>query len=196
VGFSVGQYTDLRPTLWHLTHRQNLNLIAKERVLKPAALLTSANLDRPRRARSIIPGMPVLRDQKPLCEKCIALQGGLSFADWLREMNRRVFFWPGRPDRPAAGLGAIKLYSNSDILIRLPFLEVVKDHVPFFSRCNAGATRMQHGKPVPRGSSTFVQAFEADFPRSKVVEVTFVQPVKVPLGAEWAPSLSGPWKIL
>jgi hypothetical protein len=111
-------------------------------------------------------------------------------------MNRRVFFWPGGPDRPKSGLGAIKLYSNSDILIRLPFLEVVKDHVPFFSRCNAGATRMQHGKPVPRGPSTFVLALEADFPPSKAVEVTFVQPVKVPLGAEWAPSLSGPWKVL
>lgn len=85
---------------------------------------------------------------------------------------------------------------GSDVLIRLPFREVGDGQTPYFSRCNAGATRMQHGKPVPRGPRTFLQALEADFPRSEVVEVTFVQTVKIPQSSEWALSLGGPWEIL
>jgi hypothetical protein len=36
VAFSIAQYAALRPTLWHLTHRQNLAFIKKSRLLMPA----------------------------------------------------------------------------------------------------------------------------------------------------------------
>jgi hypothetical protein len=183
--------------LWHLTHSQNLDLIRKSRVLMPAEHLTSMALDGPRYGRQISPGIPVLRDQELLHEKCIAFESGFSMADMLRDQHKRVFFWSGWPNRPIKpGRHAIDRYSGSDVLIRLPFLEVAKDHTPYFSRCNSGATRMQHGKPVPRGPGTFVQALQCDFPPSKVVEVTFLQPVTLPPGGEVARSLGGPWEIL
>ena len=55
---------------------------------------------------------------------------------------------------------------------------------------------MQHEKPVSRGPKTFVEASDSDFPPSKVVEVTFVEPVKLPPGGEVARCLEGPWESL
>ena len=46
MAFSIPQYAKLRPTLWHLTHRENLNLIRKSRILMPAD--RSSNSERPR----------------------------------------------------------------------------------------------------------------------------------------------------
>lgn len=81
--------------LWHLTHRQNLDLIRTSRILLPAEQLTTVPLKGVRRGRQIHPGAPVLRDQDLLHEKCIELSDGFSFADLLGDLNRRVFFWPG-----------------------------------------------------------------------------------------------------
>jgi hypothetical protein len=146
VAFSIPQYAELRPTLWHLTHRENLDLIRKSRVLMPADRLTAVPLAGIRRNRQIKSGAPVLRDQRPLYENCVELQNGFSFADLLKELNRRVFFWSGWPDRPIRpGRHAINRYSASDVIIRCPFLQIAKDHVPYFSCCSSGATRMQHG---------------------------------------------------
>ena len=69
MGFSIAQYAELRPTLWHLTHSQNLDRIRKSGVLMPAEHLASTTLDGPRRGRQISPGIPVLRDQGLLHEK-------------------------------------------------------------------------------------------------------------------------------
>jgi hypothetical protein len=91
-------------------------------------------------------------------------------------------FATARAIRP--GRDAIRRYSESDVVIRLAFLEVAEDNTPYFSRCNSGAIRMQHGKPVSRGPKTFVEALDSDFPPSKVVEVTFVELVKLPPGGE------------
>ena len=76
MGFSIAQYAALRPTLWHLTHSQNLELIRKAGVLMPTILLTSASGHTPRRGRKIIPGVPVVRDQDLLHEKCIEFESG------------------------------------------------------------------------------------------------------------------------
>lgn len=55
---------------------------------------------------------------------------------------------------------------------------------------------MQHGLPISRGPKTFIEAMACDFSPSKVVEVTFVTPVKLTLGAEAARCLEGPWERL
>lgn len=197
MGFSIAQYAALRPTLWHLTHSQNLEFIRNSGTLMPAECLTSAAVDGCRRGRQVSPGIPVLRDQELLHEKCIAFESGYSMVDLLRDLRKRVFFWSGWANRPIKpGRDAIGRYSESDILIRMPFLEVVENHTPYFSRCNSGATRMQLGKRVPRGPKTFVEATGCDFPPSQVVEVTFVEPVKLPSGSEVARLLEGPWESL
>jgi hypothetical protein len=197
MGFSIAQYAALRPVLWHLTHNQNLELIRKIGLLMPARRLTSVSLEGPRRGRQITPGIPVLRDQELLHEKCIEFESGYSMADLLSDLHKRVFFWSGWVNRPIKpGRDAMNRYSESDILIRLPFLEVAEDNTPYFSRCNSGATRMQHGEPVPRGPKTFAKAMDCDFPPSKVVEVTFVDPVRLPPGSEVALRLEGTWETL
>jgi hypothetical protein len=197
VAFSIAQYAALRPTLWHLTHSNNLDLIRKSRVLMSAELLAHAAPASPRRDRQITPGKPVLRDQKLLHEKCTAFEKGFSMDGLLKELGRRVFFWSGWADRPIKpGRDAISTYAASDVIIRIPLLDVAEAHKPYFSRCNSGATRMQQGKPVPRGPSTFLEAIQCDFPPSKVVEVTFIHSVKLPQSAEVARSLAGPWEAL
>jgi hypothetical protein len=166
-------------------------------MLLPASHLTPDILRRPRNVRHVNPGIPVLRDQALLHENCIEFEAGYSMRDLLSDLHKRVFFWSGWPDRPVrAGRAAARHYCASDVLIRLPFLELAQDNTPYFSRCNSGATRMQHGKRVPRGTNTFVEALNSDFPASHVVEVTFVDPVKLPRGAEVARSLAGPWQSL
>jgi hypothetical protein len=196
MGFSIHRYAELRPTLWHLTHRQNLDLVRKSRLLEPAELLTTTS-DDPRHGQQVISGKPVLRDQDVLHEKSIAFQLGFVMADFLRELNRRVFFWSGWLDRPIRpGRKAAEHYHHTDVLIRVPFCEVVKNHTPYFSRCNSGAPRMQRGKPVPRGPNTWVQEFECEFSESEVVEVTFLEPVRLPAGTHVARSLNGPWEAL
>ena len=197
MAFSIAQYAALRPTLWHLTHSNNLDSIRKSRVLQPADCLVSAAQNGIRCNRQVTPGNPVLRDQKLLHEKCIAFESGLSMDDFLKELARRVFFWSGCPDRPIKpGRHAINTYAASDVVIRFPFLDVAEANTPYFSRCNSGATRMQHGKPVPRGPGTFLQAIQCNFPPSKVVEVTFIHSVMLPQTAQVARTLAGPWETL
>jgi hypothetical protein len=117
--------------------------------------------------------------------------------DLLKELARRVFFWSGWADRPIKpGRDAINTYAASDVIIRIPFLDVAEANRPHFSRCNSGATRMQHGKPVPRGPGTFLQAIQCNFPASQVVEVTFLNSVMLPQTAQVARTLAGPWETL
>jgi hypothetical protein len=138
-----------------------------------------------------------LRDQDRLHEKCVELQDGFSFVDWLNELNRRVFFWSGWPDRPVeSGRNARDRYHDSDAIIRFPFRQMANDLTPYFTRCNSGATRMQHGRRVLRGPRTFLQAMQCDFPPSEVVEVTFVQPVELPHDSEVSLCQDGLWNIL
>jgi hypothetical protein len=197
VAFSMEQYAKLRPTLWHVTHRANLDRIRTSRILLPAEQLTAVPLKEVRRGRKIDSGTPVLRDQDLLHEKCIEFSEGFSFADLLSELNRRVFFWPGSRDRPIRpGQRSIDRYSNSDVIIRLSFLEVEKERSARITARKVRGMRMQHGKRVPRGPNTFLQAPECDFPPSKVVEVTFLQSVKLPRDCEVACCLGGRWEIL
>lgn len=196
MGFSIEQYAEQRPTLWHLTHRLNLDLIRLSHILRPADALTSTTSNGPRRGRPIIPGTPVLRDQDLLHEKNIAFEPGSSMSDLLRELNSRVFFWSGWADRPVKPGRRALLRYRADILIRVPFLDLVGQHTPNFSCCNSGAPRMQLGKPAPRGPSTFLPGSECEFPPSNVVEVTFAQTVWLPPSTQVASSLVGPWEPL
>ncbi len=42
----------------------------------------------------------LLQSQSPLHEGHVALEGGWTFADLIRELNDMVFFWPGTKDSP------------------------------------------------------------------------------------------------
>jgi len=183
--------------LWHFTHKQNLPLIRSSRTLYCASrLLPDALGDKPRRDRSIRTGLPVLRDQALLADGSIAFEGGWSLADFVSDLNRRVFFWSGWSDRPVrSGRRAFARYKATDTVLRLPFRGVVR-HSPYFSRCNSGATRKQDGDAVPRGPETFLPAEECAFDAAAVVEVSFLGCLSLPNETETGPSLEGPWEPL
>lgn len=195
--FTTDEYAVARPTLWHLTHHNNLPLIRQAKRLFPAAVLAPDYVGTVRRGRRILRGEPVLRDQDLLHATCVELSHGWTMDDFLRSLASRVFFWSGWPDRPVEpGRNAAKRYAGSDVIIRVPFGEIATKHEPYFARCNSGATRMQHGKPVVRGPSTFLKVTECSYPASEVVEVTFLGNVGLPSFTEVAHSLDGPWTLL
>ena len=139
----------------------------------------------------------MLRDQDLLHAGCVELTGGWCMEDFIHDLASRVFFWSGWSDRPVkSGRNALKHYVDTDAIIRVPFADIAANHQPYFSRCNSGATRMQYGKCVRRGPSTFTGAAECEHRPAAVVEVTFVGPISLPDSSEVAPSLNGPWKPL
>ena len=90
----------------------------------------------------------------------------------------------------------MRRYADSDAVIRVSFLDLARTYTPYFSRCNSGATRMQHGKPVHRGPNTFLPAERCDFTPSHVVEVTFVQALKLPSNSAVLRHPKGHWEPL
>jgi len=197
VGFSIEEYARLRPVLWHFTHKYNLPLIRRRQAMLSAAqLVPGAVTDEPRRGRSIREGVPVLRDQDLLHEGSVALQAGWTMADLVRDLNRRVFFWSGWPDRPVkSGRRPLARYTATDLILRIPFRDVVA-YGPQFSRCNSGATRKQQGIAVPRGPNTFVAAEQSPFTPRSVVEVSFLGKVSLPKSTQVGQSIEGPWEAL
>ena len=163
IGFTTDEYASARPTLWHLTHQQNISFIQSKRCLLPAAIVAPGCAGSIRRGRDIRPGHPVLRDQDLLHAGCVELTGGWCMEDFIHDLASRVFFWSGWSDRPVkSGRNALKHYVDTDAIIRVPFADIAANHQPYFSRCNSGATRMQYGKCVRRGPSTFTGAAECE----------------------------------
>lgn len=85
-----------RPTLWHLTHHNNLPLIRQAKRLFPAAVVAPDYIGTVRRGRSVHRGEPVLRDQDLLHAACVELSHGWNMEDFLVALASRVFFWSGR----------------------------------------------------------------------------------------------------
>ena len=83
--------------LIHYTDKRNLAAIRESGVLKCAlSLMTPGEAKthaREKRADSVPLSRAVLRDQQPLFPR-IVLSDGASFADFVRYLNRHVFFWP------------------------------------------------------------------------------------------------------
>lgn len=197
MAFTDNQYAVARPTLWHLTHQENLHLIRQAGRLLPSALLDPDSVDTIRRGRRVSSGKPVLRDQDLLHPACVELTGGWSMDEFLRDLSSRVFFWSGWHDRPVKpGRNAACRYTTTDVIIRVPFADVAVAGTPQFARCNSGATRMQHGRRVLRGPSTFQPATECMYGATQVVEVTFMGAVEMPSSAEVGRWLEGSWEPL
>src|SRR5689334_19441261 len=108
MAFSMDRFTALRPYLYHLTHRENLSSINKTGFLRSAAawMLSSNIMDgmtRKRDAALVISsknGTVYIRDQQPLHKGNVELQGGWTFEDFVKDLNGRIFFWPGDANRP------------------------------------------------------------------------------------------------
>ena len=196
-----------RPYLYHLTDRHNVRRIVESKKLESAIGLMKSGkciaMSRKRREESIRVTVGetqvMIRDQKPLYLGNIALASDWTFEDVLVALNERVFFWPGCSDGPIpSGVRHFDRYRHEDpVLLRIRTEELLllnngKD--PLFCRYNSGAPRCSGGVGSPRGPDTFVRCDVATFTASQVVEVTFVDSVRLPDRIERADSVRGPWK--
>lgn len=200
------------PYLYHVTHASSLGRIRAVRRLDSAAKLMEAGgrLDLLRQRREqmeeffVNGDMIRLTDQKPIVEANIAFLDGWNLGDLIEAINRRAFFWRG----PASGLlkkdqGHFAKYHAAGhqlVFVRIMLDETVRlnaDRGPELCRYNSGAARMNRGKRIPRGLSTFVEPENAAFDIGNVREVVFREFVAIPSSAEFSEeSWMGPWRSL
>ncbi len=144
----------------------------------------------------------LIADNRPLRPRSLALSHGWFLVDWLRELNSRVFFWPGSERGPIGrGRSHFERYAAEGrvFAIRMPMasLLAVNEHRDLWvTRCNSGAARHCRGKPAQRGPETFQRPEAAPFPPAAVIELTYVDRAQLPEEAEWSTSLDGPWRHL
>jgi hypothetical protein len=202
----LDQLCEKRPFLYHLTNRENVPSIVRERVMWSAsALLQAAEDHAPRRyIREKRPNHVTIRvrrqnvhirDQRPISEKLLAncLLGGLVLGDYYELLNDRVFFWPTLQrlrrhyDRYEPEGPTILRFRTEDLL--------ALNHVEL-SRLNSGATRANSylgGVAPPRGRETFRSPDNYEHGISSIAEVTVEGYCTLPDNFEQAPSPDGPW---
>ena len=190
--FDLDDFVRLRPMLFHLTARENLPLIqARMRLHSAAALMELAGdtsfLRRRRpeahRLRRDGATVAVLRDQAPLYEGNVALEGGWAFDDLVQSLNERVFFWPGTEKGPSDyGRRHFARYRDEGpVVLCIPTAELFEhSDAPTFCKYKSGAPRWSGGVASQRGPDTFVASGKAPFRASNVVEVTFSKGVALP----------------
>lgn len=177
------------PQLWHMAEDGAWPSIQRHGLLSTTALLdlygvggeareTLEARRRPAPAALAAAGLPgaVVRDQGPLSEAKLAacLDDGLSPADWLRLLNRRVFFWLKR--RRLDELLAGRAYRNRPhtvLTVDTASLLAAHGSRVTLSPINSGATVYDAKR---RGLSTFRSV--ADYPlrekgrRKAIAELT------------------------
>jgi hypothetical protein len=139
-----------------------------------------------------------IRDQKPLHKGNVDLRGGWTFECLVKELNSRVFFWPGDDDGPIPyGTRHFDTYVDSrPVILRVPTAAAFSNNPsisPQFCRFNSGSPRCTGGHGSPRGPDTFLTSDQFGSTSGDVKEVTFLCQFKIPHSAEWADTLTGPW---
>ncbi|HET7479292.1 MAG TPA: hypothetical protein VFJ72_07220 [Rubrobacteraceae bacterium] len=205
--FTLDNYSETRPFLYHLTAQENIDRIKSSGCLESAAvLLNSAENKEIIRTRRI-EKMPVridseqivLRDQAPLYADNINFTDGWTLGDFVEDLNRRVFFWSGWQHAPISyGENHFARYSEErPVVIRTRFNSLLVKNPgrrPLFCKYNSGAPRQFQGRQSPRGPGTFLPAEQCPYTCGKVVEVTFIEAVKLPEDTEISFNARGPWK--
>lgn len=210
MGFSIDRLAKLRPYAFHSSGEENFSAICRHGKLRATRTILEGwgydDLLTTRRKSSIKLDLDgdtvVIRDNLPLRPASVDLQGGWSLSDLFRELNSRVFLWPGT-DRGPIKRGQLHFnrYASegSVFTIRMLTLSLVsanEDRELWVTRCNSGSARHHEGKPVPRGPSTFQLPEVAPFLPSEVIELTYIGEATLPLDAQWSKSLAGPWNDL
>ncbi len=195
-----------RPWLYHLTSRENLTAIRKERRLESAARLLEAaersgDIREKRPAHQVIEvrgKQRLLRDQQPLYAGNIEFEDSHKFEDVVAMLNRYVFFWPGKEDGPSDyGVRHFQRYqSERPVVIRIRTKDALKGSRRDGLRLcayNSGAPRCSAGRKSPRGPETFLPLSEFPHGVSRVVEVVVEHEVELPTGAEVGHHPQGPY---
>jgi Family of unknown function (DUF7002) len=193
MAFDLESFLKIRPKLYHLTARSNLEGILRDRRLLTAAeILERGNMGdwiRRRRPKSLIvpngEGDTHVRDQAPLFPRNATLEGGWTFEDFIESLNRRVFFWPGTHAGPIPmGSNHFGTYRDHDSVVLVLDTAALFDEnpnlQPEFCKYNSGSPRCNAGKGVPRGPQTFLSRDKFPWRGSDVKEVTFASAVALP----------------
>lgn len=199
----------VRPYLYHLTDRSNLDHMREMGKLFPAAALFEQDgridLLRVRRAKHIElrvgPRRILIRDQAPLHRGNLSLANGYSFEEFIESLNRRIFFWPGSSRGPISyGVRHFDRYQRElPVIVRIGFDSLVLANPgaePRYCGYNSGSPRCSNGVKSPRGPETFLSAAEFRRTPSQVVEVTFDGSITLPTDAQFGTTPAGPWRPL
>jgi hypothetical protein len=145
--------------------------------------------------------MVLVRDQAPLYAGNVRFRNGWAIQDLLRDLNSRVFFWPGTGRGPVSyGVRHFQRYeAERPVIMRIGLLSLLEANegvLPRFCRFNSGSPRCSGGLGSIRGPNTFLTADVADFTPGKAVEVAFLDKVLLPADAQIGNSPNGPWRSL
>ena len=207
--FTMDAFSQTRPYLYHLTAPRNLDRIQRQmRLVSDAKLMEEAHAEQWYRRKRVghleveIDGQSVvIRDQDPLYEGNIALEGGWAFADLIAKLNGLVFFWPGNGNGPVSyGVRHYERYQDHvPVILRFQVADLIAANdgaTPLFCKYNSGAPRCNNGQRSPRGPNTFISNDDADFTPGRVVEVVYQDSVVLPAAIELSTQPTGPWRTL
>ena len=196
-----------RPFLFHLTAVANLDRILRTRRLDSAAgllrLAGRSDLARLKRHNHVTVDLGgervLLRDQAVLYAGNMALEPGWTLEAFVEHLNKRVFFWPGSEEGPIPyGVRHYERYSDEKpAILRVETADLLAHNPgrpPLFCRYNSGSPRCSSGLGSPRGANTFRPAEQADFGVGNVVEVTFLDDVRLPARVDIGARPAGPWR--
>jgi hypothetical protein len=209
MSFTLERYSEVRPFLYHLTARGNVERIRSVgRLESTSVLLEAADLShdvRTHRSEKLpirVGAHEVLvRDQAPLHVGNIDFQGGWDLSDLVENLNRRVFFWSGWEHKPVDyGRNHFERYKHEQpAILRVRFDSLRARNTrrtPRFCRFNSGAPRCSQGRRSPRGPETFLPANRCPYTSKDVVEVTFLEEVILPADTEFSERPDGGWRLL
>lgn len=210
MGFTLEDLVKARPFAFHSSCRRNFDAIRRRGVLRAASAILKDTpyeyLLSSRRTRSIAVDLGgetvVIRDNQPLRPGSLQLLGGWLLSDLLKELNSRVFLWPGTEKGPIRrGRSHFERYAAEGTVVAIrvataSLLSANRGRRLWVTRCNSGSARHHQGRPVPRGPSTFRLPETATFAPSRVIELSYTGEARLPADSEWSESLTGPWKRL
>jgi hypothetical protein len=207
---NIEKFVSLRPFLYHLTDKRNLDSILSDRTLRSTEHLARiSNLEdadkflKTRRAvhAQISNGNNTyyIRDQKPFSVTIVkkALEKDCTVEDFLFLLNTKVFFWAKLGDLQSH-YNRYKKEGENPIIFRIMTQELFALNKPAkFCRLNSGGPRCSAylgGKGAERGYNTFQNARDFDASASSVKEVTFENECFLPDFLELGNEPDGPFK--
>jgi hypothetical protein len=188
----VKRFSRRSPVLWHLTPALNAHRIRRTRVIESSAELMRragnehfAQTPRSSDLRLMIgDDAVVLREQLRVTKPGqVLFTGGWTRESLVRELNRRVFFWPGTWDGPIRKVGqSVRVFSADaeSAWIGLPYDRLLElpDVILHYCRYNSGAPRANPTiGPIPRGPRLFLAGEDWDEQPSKVKEISVLDRV-------------------
>ncbi len=168
----------LHPRLFHLCERAAVDGILRNGLWSTVRLLAGSDLSEAERSNILLRRRPApvpllhrafgsvtINDNLPLSEIKLAacLDDGLTPADWLGLLNRKVFFWAREEDAESL-LGAAGNAGRVKVLLVFDTRSLLEAHCAS-TAINTGQTRFPLKMAARRGLSTFAPLVGLDYAR-------------------------------